>query len=124
MARGKVLCVSFDKMVADNRSAILKEAGYDVTATTLVKNALELLSRDRFDAVIIGHRFSAEERYLLASEAKEKSNIPLVLVCGVSADSEIPAARRVYALEGNAGLLSALSEVIPSEGATRPQVAA
>jgi DNA-binding NtrC family response regulator len=124
MARGKVLCVSFDKMVADNRSAIFKEAGYDVTATTLVKNALELLSRDRFDAVIIGHRFSAEERYLLATEAKEKSSTPVVLVCGVSADSEIPAARRVYALEGNAGLLSALPEVIPSEGATRPQVAA
>ena len=63
-----------------------------MTATTNIKEGLGLLKRDQFDAVIVGHRFSAEEKYLLAVGAKEKSNTPLVLVCGATQDSEIPAA--------------------------------
>ena len=59
----------------------LKEAGYDVTAKTNINEALDLLKRDRFDAVIVGHRFSAEEKYLLAVEAKDQANTPVVLVC-------------------------------------------
>ncbi|MBZ5572727.1 MAG: hypothetical protein LAO09_12725 [Acidobacteriia bacterium] len=39
-----------------------------------VKEAVEWLSREKFDAVIIGHRFPAEEKYALAVEAKEKPN--------------------------------------------------
>jgi hypothetical protein len=42
----KVLCVSFDTTVSDGRSAVLKEAGYNVTATTRVKQALECLFRE------------------------------------------------------------------------------
>jgi DNA-binding response OmpR family regulator len=115
MSQRTILCVSFDRMVSDNRCVMLKEAGYDVTATTNVEEALDLLGRERFDAVIVGHRFSEEEKYLLAVEAKEKSYAPVLLVCGASADSQIPATSRVYALEGSAGLLSALSALIPVE---------
>ena len=73
--------------------------------------------------VIVGHRFSAEEKYLLAVEADEKADTPVILVCGAAPDSEIPATSRVYALEGNTGLLSALSRLFPVEAA-RPQTAA
>ena len=114
MSQGKILCVSFDKRVSDDRYAALTEAGYGVIASSNIEDALGLLVRQRFDSVIIGHRFHAEERYVLAVEAKEKWNIPVVLVCGATANSEIPATRRVYALEGHAGLLSALSEVVAS----------
>ena len=122
MPRRRVLCVSFDKMVSEARSAALKEAGYDVTATTDAKKALELLSPGSFDAVIVGHRFSPEEKYLLAVEAEEKSNTRVILVCGsATRDSEIPATSRVYALEGSEGLLSAL---LPAKADARSQVAA
>jgi len=90
---------------------------------TSVKEGLELLNRDRFDAVIVGHRFSAEEKYLLAVEVKEKAKMPVILVCGAAQDSEIPATSRVYALEGNTGLLSALSRLFPVEAGARPQAA-
>lgn len=119
----RVLCVSFDKVASENRCSSLQEAGYDVTARTSVKEGLDLLNRETFDAVIVGHRFSAEEKYLLAVEAKEKANTPVVLVCGAAQDSEIPASSRVYALEGNAGLLSALSRLCPTEATARPQAA-
>lgn len=120
----RVLCVSFDKVASENRCSSLQEAGYDVTARTSVKEGLDLLNCERFDAVILGHRFSPEEKYLLAVEAKEKSNTPVVLVCGATPDSEIPAASRVYALEGSEGLLSALTRLLPVEAASRPPVAA
>jgi DNA-binding NtrC family response regulator len=120
----KVLCISFDRVVSDGRCSTLREAGYEVTASTNIDEALDLLNHDRFDVVVVGHRFSTDEKYLPAAQAKEKSNMPVVLVCGGTPESEIPAPRRVYALEGNAGLLSALSRLFPAEGAPRPQAAA
>jgi DNA-binding response OmpR family regulator len=124
MPARKILCVSFDRMVSDNRRILLKEAGYDVTATTNVTEALDLLNRERFDVVIVGHRFLEEEKYVLAVEAVEQSNARVLLVCGADADSQIPATSRVYALEGGAGLLSALSALFPVEVGTRSQTAA
>jgi DNA-binding response OmpR family regulator len=125
MPRRRVLCVSFDKVVSELRSAALKEAGYDVTAATDAKKALELLSPGSFDAVIVGHRFSLEEKYLLAVEAEEKSNTRVILVCGSAPrDSEIPAKSRVYAIEGSEGLLFALSALLPADAESLSQVAA
>jgi len=82
-----------------------------------------LLKQEAFDGVIVGHRFSAEERYLLAVEAKEKANTPVVLICGAAPDYDIPASRRVYALEGSTGLLSALSLLCPVDATAPPQAA-
>jgi DNA-binding response OmpR family regulator len=112
-------------MVSEARSAALKEVGYDVTATTDAKKGLDFLTPGSFDAVIVGHRFSPEEKYLLAVEAEEKSNTRVILVCGsATRDSEIPATSRVYALEGSEGLLSALSALLPAKADARSQVAA
>jgi DNA-binding response OmpR family regulator len=124
MPKRKILCISFDRVVSESRSGSLREAGYDVTAGTNIKEGMELLNRDQFDAVIVGHRFSPEEKYLLAVQAKEKAKTPLVMVCGATPESEIPVTSRVYALEGSAGLLSALSRLFPAGAASRPQAAA
>jgi DNA-binding response OmpR family regulator len=123
MPTRRILCVSFDKVASENRCGSLREAGYDVRACTTVQEGLDLLGQEAFDAVIVGHRFSAEERYLLAVEAKEKANTPVVLVCGATHDYDIPASSRVYALEGNTGLLSALSRLCPVEATAPPQAA-
>jgi len=65
MRRQKVLCVSFDMAVSDIRRAALNEAGYAVTTTTDVKEALNFLSREKFDLVIVGHRFATPDKYVL-----------------------------------------------------------
>ena len=90
----------------------------------MFKEVLDLLSREKFEAVIAGHRFPAEEKYVLAAKTKEKSKARVLLVCGASRDSQIPATSRVYALEGSAGLLSAVSALIPAEAGARLQAAA
>ena len=123
MARRRILCVSFDKVASENRCGSLREAGYDVRACTTVQEGLDLLRQEAFDAVIVGHRFSAEERYVLAVEAKEKANTPVVLVCGATPDYDIPASSRVYALEGSIGLLSELSRLCPVEATAPPKAA-
>jgi len=124
MRNRSILCVSFDGVVSESRWRSLREAGYDVTATISIDEGVELLNRDTFDAVIVGHRFSSEEKRILVVQAKETANTPVVLVCGATSESGIPATSRVYALEGNAGLLSALSRLFPARAAATPQAAA
>jgi len=74
--------------------------------------------------VIVGHRFSREDKYVVTVEAKEKSDTPVLLVCGTSPDSEIPASGRVYALEGTSGLVDAAVALVPIETAGGSRVAA
>jgi DNA-binding NtrC family response regulator len=120
----KVLCISFDRAVSDIRCDALRKAGYAVTATIDVKEALDLLSREKFDLVIVGHRFATADKYLLTVEAEEKANVPVLLVCGASAPRDIPAAGCVYALEGTAGLLTAVSALLSEKmGAAQPAAA-
>ncbi len=119
MPEQRLLCVSFDKVVSDSRAAAFRAAGFIVTATTRIKEALGLLASHNFELVVIGHRFSREDRYVLAVEAKEKSDVPVILVCGASPDAEIPATTRVYALEGNEGLVGAALALVPAEEIAR-----
>jgi DNA-binding response OmpR family regulator len=124
MREQRVLCVSFDRMVSDSRCAALREAGLNVTATTSVNEALDLLSREKFDLVIVGHRFPREEKYLLTVEAEKKSDTPVLVVRGAVSDSDIPASARVYALEGIPGLMAAVSALLPEgTGGASPRAA-
>lgn len=109
----KVLCVSFDKTVSDSRCAMLRQGGYAVTAITSPDEALELLGREKFDLMIVGHRFPKADKQELAARAREQWKIPVLLVCGASADTGIPADARVYALEGAEGLLAAVRTLLP-----------
>jgi DNA-binding response OmpR family regulator len=124
MPEQRVLCVSYDVTVSVGRCAALTKAGYTVRATNRIKEGLRWLSREQFDLVIIGHRFPPEDKYVLAVEAREMSNTPVLLVCGASADLEIPAAGRVYALEGTASLLAAVARLLLVEVARAPEAAA
>ncbi len=113
MPERKVLCISFDKTVSDSRSAILRQGGYAVTAITSAEEALQLLAREQFDLVVIGHRFPKADKQELAAQARQQWHTPVLLVCGAFAETEIPADARVYALEGAGGLLAAVRTVLP-----------
>lgn len=117
MPERKVLCVSFDKTVSDARWAALTTAGYAVIATTHMEEALKLVESEKFDLVIVGHRFSKADKRDLAVQAKEKWKTRVLLVCGASADADIPADARVYALEGSEGLLAAVRALLPAQAA-------
>jgi DNA-binding NtrC family response regulator len=107
-----ILCLSFDEPVSASRRSALEEAGYTVIATTQAADALELLSSVAFDLMIVGHRFSAADKHKMAAEARERG-IPVLLICGASADAEVPADVRVYALEGIGGMVTAVAKLLP-----------
>ncbi len=113
MPERKVLCVSFDKTVSDSRRDILTQGGYAVTAITSAEEALQLLAVEKFDLVVIGHRFPKADKQELARQARERWKIPVLLICGASAETEIGADARVYALEGAEGLLAAARKLLP-----------
>ncbi|MFB3917171.1 MAG: hypothetical protein ACE14M_10605 [Terriglobales bacterium] len=107
MSAPRILCVSFDAAVSNIRSAALQHAGYSVVPTIKIAEALELLSRERFDLVLIGHRFSHEEKRSLATMAKQEFKTPVLLVREASVPPDIPADAMVYALDGTSGILKA-----------------
>lgn len=65
------------------RCSSLQEAGYEVTARASVKEASDVLKHENFDAVIIGHRFSAEEKYRLVVEARRRRTRRFGMRCRV-----------------------------------------
>ena len=113
MPERKVLCVSFDKTVSDSRCGILQQGGYAVTAITSIEEALQVMGSEKFDLVVIGHRFPKAKKQELAAQAREQWKTPVVLVCGASSESEIPADAGIYALEGTEGLLGAVRKLLP-----------
>jgi DNA-binding NtrC family response regulator len=118
-----ILCLSFDEIVSASRRSALEQAGCVVIATTKVADALEMLASVAFDLIIIGHRFSTADKHKLAAEAREKG-IPVLLICGASADAEVSAEVRVYALEGIEGMMAAVAKLLPTTSAAAPARAA
>ena len=117
-----ILCVCFDETVAAGRKVALEDAGYAVVTSVQPADALQRLASVGFDLLVIGHRFSAADKRRLATAAAATST-PVVLICGASADAEITATARVYALEGTMGLVAAVIRMLPVAAAATANVA-
>lgn len=114
----KILCVSFDETVCRDRLEALQQAGYEVTGTLTIDEAFRLLDAEKkFDLVIIGHRFPKFDKQALISEARERWHTPVLLVCGASADADLAADARVYALQGLDALVGAVARLAPGAAA-------
>ncbi len=115
MPRGRILCVSFDKTVSENREFALREQGHEIVATTDIDQALEYLDSLKFDLVIIGHRFEKSDKHALIAEVRQRYHTPVLLVCGASADADIEADIRVFAIEGIDGIIGGVNKVMDGQ---------
>ncbi len=113
MSRCRILSVSFDTVVSRHRSEALTTAGYDVVATTDVKEASQLLDEEEFDLLLIGHRFTAQQKRDLTLLAKKRQPLPVLLVCGASTEPALAVEGRVYALQGMEGVLAEVAKLLP-----------
>ena len=111
--RRKLLCVSFDNNVLRDRCEALREAGYEVTGTTDIEEAFRHLDAEKFDLVIVGHRFPTFDKQALISVARQNWRTPVLLVCGASPEKELDADARVYALQGLEALVTAVQRMAP-----------
>ena len=113
MKQRTILCVSFDKTASDSRCFALREAGYDVAATSSVEEAFGRLDSIKFDLMIVGHRFGKDDKKALISEARQRWHTPVLLICGASPESDLEADARVFAIEDVEGLLKTVSRLLP-----------
>ncbi len=113
MVQRSILCVSFDENVSRERAEALRRAGYEVVPTVNIERAFRLLDERKFDLVIVGHRFLKNDKQALISDARDTWHTPVLLVCGTSADADLAADVRVYALEGISAVVAAVSHMLP-----------
>jgi len=113
MSDSRILSVSYDETVSEYRRGALEKAGYDVVATTDVKEASRLLAAEQFNLLVIGHRFSAQQKGDLIFQAKKCGPIPVLLICDASSDPDLPVDGRVYALQGMEGLVTEVAKLLP-----------
>jgi DNA-binding response OmpR family regulator len=112
MSHPRILCLSYDATVSRYRREALTAAGYEVIPTTDVKQAARLLEEDQFNLLLLGHRFTTQQKKDLILLAKKRQPLPVLLVCGESRDSDLVVEGRVYGLQGTEGLLTEVSKLL------------
>lgn len=112
MSMVKVVCLSYDKGMAEERRIALKRAGFEVLATTLVEQARAAVRRERADVVVVGHHFGDAETEALLSEARKIWGASVVVVTGVGAEPDQRADVSVPVLHGVDGLVRAVQTAV------------
>lgn len=108
----KVLCLSYDKAMAESRRVALKKAGFEVLATTVAEQARAIVHRERTDVVVVGHHFTDAETDALLAEAKKIWGATVVVVTGIGAEADQRADVSVPILHGTDGLVRAVEEAV------------
>ncbi len=78
----RILNVSYDMILLETRSAILRTAGYAVRPARTLTRAMVLLKRGAFDLVVIGHSMPAVDTQTLLATAHSASTPVLVMARG------------------------------------------
>jgi len=112
MSMVKIVCLSYDKGVAEERRVALKRAGFEVMATTSPEQIHAVLHRERVDVIVIGHHFADVETDPLIAEARRIWGASVVVVTGIGAPPDLRADVSVPVLHGIDGLLKAVETAV------------
>jgi DNA-binding response OmpR family regulator len=112
MSMVKVVCLSFDKGMAEQRRIALKKAGFDVLAVTVAEQARAAVRRERADVIVIGHHFVDAETDAVIDEARKIWGASVVVVTGVGAEADGRADVSVSILHGVEGLVKAVETAV------------
>lgn len=75
----RVLNVSRDRSVAETRSDIMKEAGFRVETVFAAGDAAHLLQEKEYEAVIVGHNLSREQKAQVIGAARAAAGAPWII---------------------------------------------
>ena len=112
MSLVKVVCLSYDQGIAEQRRVALKRAGFEVVATTLAERARAAVLRERTDVVVIGHHFADVETDPLIDEARKIWSASVVIITGIGAPPDVRADVSVPVLHGLDGLVKAVETAV------------
>jgi DNA-binding NtrC family response regulator len=128
MHQRTILCVSSDQAQSDRNLGALTQAGYAVLGTTLASQAMEMMSFDPIDLLVIDARLPPHNQQKLISSARNRLGIPVVLVVApqqqrpakedgsvqyVPCDDQFSSDRCVEVPDGTEGLLRTVMEILP-----------
>ena len=83
----RILCVDDEHKVVELKSAILRQAGHDVTMALSAHEAIEKLESSEFDAVVTDWRLGDGNGRSIVQAAKSHSSVPVVVVSGYVAEA-------------------------------------
>jgi DNA-binding NtrC family response regulator len=78
----RILCIDDEPNVVQLKCAILEQAGHEATPATSVREAIELMKNQEFDAVVTDWRLGEGCGHSVLLAAKRRSTIPVVVVSG------------------------------------------
>ena len=78
----RILCVDDDPATILVRKEILEQAGYAVTTSLSVQDAIRELDVADYDAVVTDWRFEKDCGRTVLQAAKSKSSVPVVVISG------------------------------------------
>ena len=113
MPLSRILCLSYDQSISEERRQALKKAGYDVVATTVVEQAFAVAHSLKCHALVIGHHFMDADTNALISEARTRWRCPVIVVTGIGAGTDVRADVSVPILAGVGGLARAITKIVP-----------
>ena len=113
MPLSRVLCLSYDQPISEERRQALKKAGFDVVATTVVEQAFAVARNQKCHALVIGHHFTDEQTNALIADARSRWHCPVIVITGVGAPSDARADVSVPILSGVMGLVRTVVQIVP-----------
>lgn len=78
----RILCVDDELQVVTLKCQILQAAGHSVVAATSIREAIEKLQQDTYDAVVTDWRLGDGNGREIVQAAKTHSTVPVVVVSG------------------------------------------
>jgi CheY-like chemotaxis protein len=113
-AGDRVLVVGRFRELALYRAEVLGRAGFKVSTADDVDDAIRMMQRGAFDAVVLSYTLPNDTAEYLATMARDYGNgCPIVAIADAEAvDARIAPDAVAYADEGPTGLVSALRRVL------------
>jgi CheY-like chemotaxis protein len=79
-APAKILSVTYDPSLAVTREMLFASAGFRVSSSSNINQALELCAHKKFDLIVIGHSMPLEQTRFLVKELRLRCDTPLLVL--------------------------------------------
>jgi len=106
-----ILCVSWDRSLAETRELLLKQSGYTVTSALREKESFEKC-RTKADLLLLGHSVPREEKQKILERFRKFNTSPALSLLSPG-QSKLPDVEYAVEYMDPPKLLSTIQQIIP-----------
>lgn len=85
----KIFLVEDDKMIAKNLILLLKSEGYEVTHVLTQGDAIDMITKDKFDLALVDISLPDGNGFTVCTEIKESQGIPVIFLTASGDESSV-----------------------------------